>query len=76
MKLLTFLFILGSLSIGFAGGMAFMAIFYKSVINDLRAQNRQLRNDNRYLKRLKADTVEIVYPKNEISKDVDFSKEW
>ena len=76
MKLLTFLFILASLSIGLVGGMAFMAIFYKSVINDLRAQNRQLRNDIRYLKRLKADTVEIVYPKNEISKDVDFSKEW
>ena len=61
MKLLTFLFILGSLSIGFAGGMAFMAIFYKSLIKDLRAENRKLRSTNTMLKRSKKDTVEVIY---------------
>ena len=61
MKLLTFLFILGSLSIGFAGGMAFMAIFYKSLLKDLRAENRKLRSDNLMLKRSKKDTVEVIY---------------
>lgn len=61
MKLLTFLFILGSLSIGFAGGMAFMAIFYKSLIKDLRAENRKLRSTNTMLKSSKKDTVEVIY---------------
>lgn len=61
MKLLTFLFILGSLSIGFAGGMAFMVIFYKSLIKDLRAENRKLRSTNTMLKRSKKDTVEVIY---------------
>lgn len=61
MKLLTFLFILGSLSIGFAGGMAFMAIFYKSLLKDLRAENRKLRSTNTMLKRSKKDTVEVIY---------------
>lgn len=61
MKLLTFLFILGSLSIGFAGGMAFMTIFYKSLIKDLRAENRKLRSTNTMLKRSKKDTVEVIY---------------
>lgn len=61
MKLLTFLFILGSLSIGFAGGMAFMAIFYKSLIKDLRSENRKLRSSNKILKRSKKDTVEVIY---------------
>ncbi len=65
MKLLTFLFILGSLSLGFAGGMAFMAIFYKSLLKDLRAENRKLRSSNRMLKRSKTDTIEIIYPKRE-----------
>ena len=61
MKLLTFLFILGSLSIGFAGGMAFMAIFYKSLLKDLRAENRKLRSTNTMLKSSKKDTVEVIY---------------
>ena len=63
MKLLTFLFILGSLSLGFAGGMAFMAIFYKSLIKDLRTENRKLRSSYIMLKRSKKDTIEIIYPK-------------
>ena len=74
MKLLTFLFILGSLSIGFAGGMAFMAIFYKSLIKELRAENRQLRSDIRLARRQKRDTIEIIYPKNE--DEIDFSQRW
>lgn len=65
MKLLTFLFILGSLSLGFAGGMAFMAIFYRSLLKELRAENRKLRSSNRMLKRSKTDTIEIIYPKRE-----------
>ena len=65
MKLLTFLFILGSLSLGFTGGMAFMAIFYKSLIKELRAENRQLHSTNTMLKRSKKDTIEIIYPKTE-----------
>ena len=74
MKLLTFLFILGSLSIGFAGGMGFMAVFYKSLIKELREENRQLRSDNLMLKRSKKDTIEIIYPKNE--DEIDFSQRW
>lgn len=74
MKLLTFLFILGSLSIGFAGGMAFMAIFYKSLIKDLRAENRSLRSTNTMLKRSHKDTIEIIYPKHE--DEIDFSQKW
>ena len=84
MKLLTFLFILGSLSIGFAGGMAFMAIFYKSLIKDLRAENRKLRSTNTMLKRSKKDTVEVIYSSGfdgETTVDApdnypDFSKNW
>lgn len=84
MKLLTFLFILGSLSIGFAGGMAFMAIFYKSLIKDLRAENRKLRSTNTMLKRSKKDTVEVIYSTGfdgETTIDCpdnypDFSKNW
>ena len=74
MKLLTFLFILGSLSTGFAGGMAFMAIFYKSLIKDLRAENRSLRSTNTMLKRSHKDTIEIIYPKHE--DEIDFSQKW
>jgi len=74
MKLLTFLFILGSLSLGFAGGMAFMAIFYKSLLKELRAENRKLRSSNRMLKRSKKDTIEIIYPKHE--DEIDFSQKW
>ena len=83
MKLLTFLFILGSLSIGFAGGMAVMAIFYKSLIKDLRAENRKLRSTNTMLKRSKKDTVEVIYSSGfdgETTVDApdypDFSKNW
>ena len=85
MKLLTFLFILGSLSIGFAGGMAFMAIFYKSLLKDLRAENRKLRSTNTMLKKSKKDTVEVIYPvgfDGETTVDCpddyypDFSKNW
>lgn len=82
MKLLTFLFILGSLSIGFAGGMAFMAIFYKSLLKDLRAENRKLRSTNTMLKRSKKDTVEVIYcpdgcPTEDVPENYpDFSKNW
>lgn len=84
MKLLTFLFILGSLSLGFAGGMAFMAIFYKSLIKELRAENRQLHSDIRLLKRQKKDTVEVIYSSGfdgETTTECpdnypDFSKNW
>lgn len=81
MKLLTFLFILGSLSIGFAGGMAFMAIFYKSLIKELRAENRKLRSTNTMLKKSKKDTVEVIYSPDGWETvcppdDVDFSKDW
>ena len=65
MKLLTFLFILASLSLGFAGGVAFMAIFYKSLLKDLRAENRKLRSSNMMLKRSKKATIEIIYPQQE-----------
>ena len=61
MKLLTFLFILGSLSIGFAGGLSFMAVYYGSLIKQLRAENRSLRATNKMLKRSKKDTVEVIY---------------
>lgn len=85
MKLLTFLFILGSLSIGFAGGMAFMAIYYKSLIKDLRAENRKLRSSYTMLKKSKKDKVEVIYPigfDGETTVDCpddyhpDFSKDW
>jgi hypothetical protein len=74
MKLLTFLFILGSLSIGCVGGMAFMAVFYKSLIKDLRAENRKLRSINARLKRSKKDTIEIIYPQQ--GDEIDFSQRW
>jgi len=65
MKLLTFLFILASLSLGFAGGVTFMANYSAARIRELRAQNRSLRSTVLYLKRQKKDTVEIIYPKEE-----------
>ena len=65
MKLLTFLFILASLSLGFAGGVVFMANYSAARIRELRAQNRSLRSTVLYLKRQKKDTVEIIYPKEE-----------
>ena len=84
MKLLTFLFILASMSIGFAGGMAFMAIFSKDTIKQLRQENRQLHSDIRLLKRQKKDTVEVIYSRGfdgETTVDCpdnypDFSKNW
>lgn len=65
MNLLTFLLSLALLSVGVAGGMAFGMIFSKTRIKELEEQNRQLRADVRYLKRLKKDTVEIIYPHKE-----------
>ena len=56
MKILTFLFFLAAMSLGFAGGMTFMAIFSKDTIKALRSENRQL-----MLKKQKKDTVEIIY---------------
>lgn len=81
MKLLTFLFILGSLSLGFAGGMAFMAVYYKSLIRELRKENRSLHSANRMLKASKKDTVEVIYSPDGWETvcppdDVDFSKDW
>lgn len=85
MKLLTFLFILGSLSIGFAGGLSFMAVYYGSLIKQLRAENRSLRSTNRMLERSKKDTVEVIYSRGfdgETTTDCpddyypDFSKNW
>lgn len=61
MKLLTFLFILAALSIGFASGLSFMAVYYGSLIKQLRAENRSLRATNKMLKRSKKDTVEVIY---------------
>ena len=61
MKILTFLFFLAAMSLGFAGGMAFMAIFSKDTIKALRSENRQLRSDMRLLKRQKKNTVEVIY---------------
>lgn len=61
MKLLTFLFILAALSVGFAGGLSFMAVYYGSLIKQLRAENRSLRATNKMLKRSKKDTVEVIY---------------
>lgn len=74
MKLLTFLLILASMSLGFAGGVAFMTIYAKETIRDLRSQNRQLRQNVLLLKRMKKDTIEIIYPKNE--DEIDFSQRW
>lgn len=80
MKLLTFLFILGSLSIGFAGGLSFMAVYYGSLIKQLRAENRSLRSTNRMLERFKKDTVEVIYSRGfdgETTVDCpDFSQRW
>lgn len=61
MNILTFLLSLALLSVGFVGGMAFTMIFSKTQIKDLQEQNRKLRSDVRYLKRLKKDTVEVIY---------------
>ena len=80
MKLLTFLYILGSLSIGFAGGLSFMAVYYGSLIKQLRAENRSLRSTNTMLKRSKKDTVEVIYSSGfdgETTVDCpDFSQRW
>lgn len=65
MNIFTFLLSLALLSVGFAGGIAFMSIFYSDMIKELRAQNRQLRQNVLMLKRMKKDTVEIIYPKHE-----------
>lgn len=74
MKLLTFLFILASMSLGFAGGLTFMAIFSKNTIKTLRAENRQLRSDIRLARRQKRDTIEIIY--NDSKDEIDFSQRW
>lgn len=74
MKLLIFLLILASMSLGFAGGVAFMTIYAKETIRELRSQNRQLRQNVLLLKRMKKDTIEIIYPKNE--DEIDFSQRW
>ena len=74
MKLLTFLLILGSMSVGAAAGIAFMAVYYKELIKELRSENRHLRSDNLMLKRSRKDTVEIIY--RDEKKEVDFSQEW
>ena len=74
MQLLTFLLILGSMSVGAAAGIAFMAIYYKELIKELRAENRSLRSTNLMLKRSHKDTIEIIYPKTE--DEIDFSQKW
>lgn len=86
MKLITFLFILAALSVGFAGGLSFMAIYYGSLIKQLRAENRKLRSSYRMLKRSKKDTVEVIYPTTGFDGETtvdcpddyypDFSKDW
>lgn len=53
------------MSVGAAAGIAFMSIFYKDLIKELRAENRQLRSTNLMLKRSRKDTIEIIYPKTE-----------
>lgn len=74
MKITAFLLSLALLSVGFAGGIAFMSVFYSGLIKELRAQNRQLRQNVLLLKRMKKDTIEIIYPKTE--DEIDFSQEW
>lgn len=74
MKILVFLGSLALLSVGFAGGVAFMSIFYHDLIKELRAQIRQLRQNVLLLKRMKKDTVEIIY-KDE-KDEIDFSQKW
>lgn len=54
--------------------MAFMATFYKSLIKDLKAENRKLRSINAKLKKSKKDTIEIIYPKQD--DEIDFSQRW
>ena len=80
MKILTFLFFLAAMSLGFAGGMTFMAIFSKDTIKALRSENRQLRSDIRLLKKQKKDTVEVIYSRGfdgETTVDCpDFSQRW
>lgn len=85
MKIITFLLSLALLSLGVAGGMAFMAIFYKSLLKDLRAENRKLRSTITMLKSSKKDTVEVIYSTGfdgETTVDCpddyypDFSKNW
>ena len=61
MKLLFFLLSLALLAVGFAGGVAFMTIFTKDTIKQLRLENRQLRSDMKLLKRQKKNTVEVIY---------------
>lgn len=60
MKLLTFLFILGSLSIGFVGGMAFISIINAENIKAIREQNRELRKELASIKKQRANTIEII----------------
>ena len=38
-----------------------MAVYYGSLIKQLRAENRSLRATNKMLKRSKKDTVEVIY---------------
>lgn len=70
MNVLTFLLSLALLSVGFIAGMAFAMIFSNTRIKELEETNRQLRNDVRYLKRLRKDTVEIVYPKHDANRNL------
>ena len=74
MNIFTFLLSLALLAVGFAGGMAFATVFNSTLIRELRAQNRQLRQNVLLLKRMKKDTIEIIYPKND--DEVDFSQKW
>ena len=57
MKIITFLLSLALLSLGFAGGVAFITIFTKDTIKQLRLENRQLRSDMRLLKRQKKNSL-------------------
>ena len=38
-----------------------MAVYYGSLIKQLRAENRKLRSSNTMLKKSKKDTVEVIY---------------
>ena len=57
-----------------------MAVYYGSLIKQLRAENRKLRSSNTMLKRSKKDTVEVIYSRGfdgETTVDCpDFSQRW
>lgn len=60
MKIITFLFILASICLGFVAGAAFVTIFNFSTIKELQEENNKLRREVNEIKRRKANTIEII----------------